>query len=243
LSIILKNWVTIFFFILALLIGWYLANKFSDSKIRKLEKEVKSIVLKNDSLVILQKGLYSKLVADTATAKQLKIKVEELQLELKKPNLVIEQEVVFDTIETTIEVVKKSEGSFEFNDYYPIKEDYFIKYSANIDTKTKTGKGKFTLKPLSFSLGIEEESKGMYRLNTKVPDFVKISKIDVISLPYEEKFKKDVFGFIFGAGYGKSFQTDSQFIQMNTGIRINKTYLFINAGTNQTVGASLMVEF
>ena len=242
-GILRKNWVTIFFFILALLIGWYLANKFSDNQIKSLQKEVKSMVLKNDSLVLIEKGLYSKLVADTAKAKQLRIKVEELQLELKNPNLVIEKEVSFDTIITTVEVVEESEGSFEFNDYYPTKENYYIKYSAKVDTKNKTGEGEFVLKPLSFSLGIEEQPKGMYRINAKVPDFAKVSKLDAISIPYKEKYKKDTFGFIFGAGYGKSFETNSEFLQMNTGIRINKTYLFINAGTNQTVGASLMVEF
>jgi len=161
LSILRKNWVTIFFFILALLIGWYLANKFSDNQIKSLQKEVKSMVLKNDSLVLIEKGLYSKLVADTATTKQLKRKVEELQLELKNPNLVIEQEISFDTLDTKIEVVKESEGSFEFNDYYPTKENYYIKYSAKVDTKNKTGEGEFVLKPLIFlNLGIEEQPKG-----------------------------------------------------------------------------------
>jgi hypothetical protein len=243
LNTILKNWTTIFFFILALIIGWYVSNKFSDSKIRKLEKEVKSIVLKNDSLVLLEKGLYSKLVADTATAKQLKRKVEELQLELENPKLVIKQSISFDTLGTVIDVVKEAGDSFKFVDYYPTKENYFIMYSAKVNTKEKKGKGKFTLSSLSFSLGIEEQVKGMYRLNVKVPDFAKVSKLDVISLPSEKRYKKDSFGFIFGAGFSKSFETDSQFLQMSTGIRINKTYLFINAGTNQTIGASLMLEF
>lgn len=183
------------------------------------------------------------MVADTATIRELKRKVNKLELEVKEPKIVIQKEIVFDTIETKVEIVKKSDTSFEFEDYYPTKQNPFIKYIAKVNTRAESVVGKFILQPLSLSSSIGIDKEGKYSINSRVPNFTRISDLDVISIPYNKQYKKDVFGFMFGGGYGKSFEIDSQFLTMQTGVRINKTYLFLNAGTNQTVGASLMVEF
>lgn len=242
-NIIRKYWSILFFAILFLLIGWYVSDYFSKSEVDKLRTDLKKVTLKNDSLVMIKKNLYTKMVADTSKIKDLKRKVKSLELYIKEPQIVIEKKVVFDTIQTEVESTITENRNINFEDYYPTKENPFIKYSAIINTQTKKVNGEFLLQPLSLFSTIGLNDKGEYRINSRVPNFANISSLSAISEPYKEQQKKDVFGFIFGAGYGKSFKTEVDFLQFQTGFRINKTYLFLNAGTNQTVGATLMVEF
>lgn len=242
-NIIRKYWSEIFFTILFLLVGWYVSNYFSESKAQQLREDLKIMTLKKDSLVTIEEGLYTKMIADTAKVRELKDKVKELELKIKEPEVIIQKEIVFDSLSTKVKSKKIDSVNFKFADYYPEKDNYFIKYTARINTLAKSVKGRFVIQPLSLSSVMGVNEKKEYRINTRLPSFATISNLDVIATPYKDKRKKDVFGFIFGAGYGKSFETESDFLTMQTGIRLNKTYLFLNAGTNQTVGATLMVEF
>jgi hypothetical protein len=61
-------------------------------------------------------------------------------------------------------------------------------------------------------------------------------------LPNKIKQKSKKFGFLIGAGLDKN-KNKEMGITVNTGLRYNKTYLQIQATTNQSIGISLTKEF
>lgn len=214
----------------------------ADKKLKEEQVKLRKELIKNDSLIKINKGLYTKLVADTLTIKQLKKKSDSLELELKNPKVVVHTVYKFKEVEKPIDGVVVKDSMVELTDAYPDKENPFISYIANINLITGEGIGKFTITPLSISLGIGQNPDGTYRLNTKVPDFMTISSIDVQALPMELS-EPDNFGWLVGAGIGKDFRDNSNYLTLSAGIRVKKVYLEAIGATNQTISAGFKFEF
>lgn len=239
-----NNIVLIVVAILVALITFQATSYFTNKKVEKAKLELRKERIKNDSLVQISESLYSKLVADTLALRELRKINDSLELELETPVVVTRVVAAPKDKETTIDDIAVTDSTFTFTDYYPEKEDAFVTYSAEVDTKSKTGKGEFKFKEIELSLGIGQNEDGTYSLNTKVPEFLTINNIQVQGTPLEPlQEKPDNFGLILGAGVGQDFRDDSMFGKIEAGIRFKKVYLDLEAATNQTISTSLKFEF
>ena len=224
----INNILVILILIGATLIAFKLGGDLSDKKLRAAKLTLRKEILKNDSLQLINEGLYTKLVADTLTITQLRKKSDSLELELKDPKIVIKTVYKFVEVEKPIDGIVVKDSTLEINDAYPDKESPFVKYFAKIDLKTNEGIGKFTFEPLNINIGIEQKEDGT--------DFLTVESIEVQALPMELP-AVDNFGFLVGAGLGTDFMDNSNFMTLSAGIRIKKIYLDVQGATNQTINA------
>ena len=222
--------------------GFFVSKYFSDKKENKEIQKLRTQIVRNDKLVKIDSTTYKKLVADTLTKKQLKQKIDSLEIEVKEPEVV--QEIVFVPKEakTKVDTVLVKDTTVNIVDFYPRKENYFIKYSSTINTLKQTATSDWSFKPKKISLAIGLDDNGMYEVKTKVPEFINISSIDVQTQP-KKVISKDNFGYLIGGGYGLNLGNEKNYLTLNTGIRYKKTYLLLNVGTNETVSAGLTIEF
>lgn len=211
-------------------------------KIDKAELIIRKERIKNDSLVKIGEGFYTKLVADTLTIKNLKELNDILELKVKNPKIITQIEFKPIEIEKPIDKVVMKDSILTINDSYPDSINTFVRYFATINIKTKENLGKFSFENINIDLGIGQNKDGTYFINTKLPEYFEVTSIDIQALPLETP-KIDNFGLLLGAGYGHSYLYNSNFVYVEAGIRINKTYLEIGGTTNQTIYAGLKFEF
>lgn len=226
--------------LLALLTG-YMAYYFYKNAI-KLKEEQRIEKIKNDKLIKLQPGEYTKLVADTLDKKELRKKIKELGIDLE--NALLAQKIVLaprDTIKI-IEDIKVTDTTLTFMDFYPKKEDFFVKHITSLNTKDTTATGEFNFNPITISLAIGEQEDGTYKVITKVPEYFNINSIDVQSLPMENE-KKDRFGILVGTDYVKGLNGSTDNIDFNSYIRINKFYIGGGYRTDNTIKGGIKIEF
>lgn len=206
--------------------------------------EARTAIIAKDSLQKINKGLYTKLVADTLTIKELRKLNDSLGLALeKKPKVIIQTEFLpaDQTGDAQISVVPS--GEIKISDRYPKTEEIpFVEYEALVSLEDTTAIGTWTFNPISINLGIEETEEGLFRVNTKVPDWLQVNSIDVQSLPMTMP-SEDKFGWLLGGGYGKDFRNDSDFLYISGGIRFKKIYWELNGGTNETISTGIKFEF
>jgi hypothetical protein len=221
------------------------------NKLAKVNLELRKEIIKGDSLTIIKDGLYTKLVADTLTKKQLRKKIDSLDLELENPKVITEIVFVPKYIEKEIDGIVVKDSIIDIVDNYPTKESPFVTYKATIDVKKGTGVGSFKFTPIKMDLAIGQNKDGTYKLNTKVPDFISVSSVNVVALPMDTELdpKKDNFGVLFGLGVGTNLDKvydlyeEDLFFKASVDLRIRKFYIGVEAATNKTVSGGIKVEF
>ena len=214
---------------------------------RELEETrvaARTAIIAKDSLQKINDGLYTKLVADTLTIKELKKLNDSLGLALeKKPKVIIQTEFLPAPQTGGADVSVVPSGEIKISDRYPKTEEVpFVEYEALVSLEDTTAIGTWKFNPIRINLGIEETEEGLFRVNTKVPDWLQVNSIDVQSLPMTLP-TEDKFGWLLGGGYGKDFRNDSNFLYLSGGIRFKKIYLELNGGTNETISTGLKFEF
>lgn len=219
-----------------------LSNHLNNKKLEEARIELRKERIKNDTLVKLAPGVYSKLVADTLTINELNNRLKELEIKLENPTII--QNITFEPEEKDTEIteVEVDNDTIKQTDYYPTKENYFVKYSSKTNTKTQQGVGNFSFNPQDISLAIGQKEDGTYEVKTKFPDYFNITNLDVQSLPMTPNKRKD-FGWLLGAGYGQNLTTKEEFLNIQAGIRYKKTYFTLNGATNNTLNGTLTFEF
>lgn len=213
-----------------------------DKKLAKADEIIRVDIIKHDSLVKLKDGLYTKLIADTLTNKELKKVIDSLELKVKNPEIVIQEVIVIKEIEKEVDGIVVKDSTLTIDDNYPNKDNPFVTYNAVFNLKDSTGVSKFTFSPIKLSLGIGLNKNGTYYVNTKVPDFIEVKDVVVQALPMIPS-KKDNFGVLVGGGLGFDLTDGTQFLELNAGIRIHKFYLGVAGTTNNTVTAGAKIEF
>ncbi len=219
----------------------FILNKCKSNEISELKSDIHKSIIKNDKLRLDKDGIYKKYVSDSLTKKQLNKKVRDLEIKVKKP--IIVEKIVFRNrdIKKTPDTVYIKKDTVKIVDYYPSKLNPFIQYIFNKEKDSVYSEFKF-LKDVEINVVINETDLGVYESNIKAPDFIKISNVDINMLPNKKIDKVKNFGFILGAGYQKDKYKNSN-LTLNTGIRYKKTYLQVQATTNQSIGISLSKEF
>lgn len=238
----LKNILIILGVLLLMFGAFKLSTYLNDKKVEKLQTEINRQKIKNDKLIKVRDGFYKKLVADTLTKNELKRKIDSLELEVKDPKIVevikfLPREVSKPTDNITIK-----DSTVKVTDYYPQKENYFIKYESKINTNTGLGTSDWSFGEQEIRLGIGQKEDGTFEVTTKVPDYFNITSVDVETLPMQPQ-EKDNFGWILGGGYGRDFGNNTHYINVRAGLRFKKTYLTIDGGSNNTINTTLSFEF
>lgn len=173
--------------------------------------ELKKTVLVKDTLIFEQVGLYSKLVNDMRSVKELSSIIDSISSELA--SLIKERkERPIQTIKQVIEIPSKADtvivrdtlikgkpiqfASF----YYPRESDYFA--SVDVSILDGVGVGKFHFMPLELNLAVVEGQDGMYKAYLDGPDFITVGELTVNSLPMKPQFPEKPYKFYLGGGLG-----------------------------------------
>lgn len=126
--------------------------------------------------------------------------------------------------------------------YYPKKENYFIKHTSKLNIKDFKGTSKFDFNNIKIEGVILEREDGLYDFDLKVPDFIEVGEIDIQSLPKQQK-KIDNWGYLVGVSYGQNLNSQINFINLNTYIRYKKLYIGIEGSTDGSLSGGVKVEF
>lgn len=183
------------------------------------------------------------MVADSLNKQQLKDLVKEnFKLKNTKPKII--EKIVFKIkeVEKPTDQVNIENDSIYIEDYYPDKENFLIKYINKTSITNQKGISKFNFNPFEITGVISQREDGIYQFDLKVPDYVKIGKIDIQAIPIEE-VKVDNFGYLFGVGYGQNIETKENFININSYIRYKKFYVGLEATTQGNLLGGIKVEF
>lgn len=225
-----------------LLVGFGLSYYYFTKKQKEYKRLIAIEKIKNDELVKIKDGEYQKLLADTLTRVQLRKKIKELGIDLE--NALLAQKIVLaprDTIKI-IEDIKVTDTTLTFMDFYPKKEDFFVKHIISLSTKDTTATGEFNFNPITMSLAVGEQEDGTYKVITKLPEYFNINSIDVQSLPMDSN-KKDNFGVLVGVDYVKGLNNTTDNIDFNSYLRINKFYIGGGFRTDNTIKGGIKIEF
>lgn len=228
--------------ILLLILAGFIGYNVYENKVENLKIDKKSLIIKNDRLDSISKGRYHKLVADTLKMKELEKEKDSLFSEVNKgPKVVtkIETKPVF--IEKPIETVDVSDSLIKIEDYYPKKEDFYIKYKARINRLTGKETSKWDFNKTEIDILITENKDGTFSADAKLPDYITLGKLDILTTP-KNKTKDNDFGIIMGVGAGLQFENDNYY-SLNPGIRYKKFYLLGSFNTNNSLGVSVGFEF
>jgi hypothetical protein len=227
--------------LIVIIISLLFTNKCSKDNSESFKKRLQNELIKNDKLTLDKEGIYRKYVSDSLTKKQLNKKVRDLEIKVKNP-IIVEKIVL-----RPVDVSKKPDTVFiegkniKITDYYPSKQDAFLRYNFLKNNNSEVSKFTF-IKDLNIDLVIVETDLGILEAKIKAPNFIKLGNVEIDMLPNKIKQKSKKFGFLIGAGLDKN-KNKEMGITVNTGLRYNKTYLQIQATTNQSIGISLTKEF
>ena len=238
------NLTAILVIIILLLIGaGFIGQNYYKGKLEKTTIELRKERIKNDTLQILADGQGRKLVADTLTIKQLKHKIDSLEIELDgRPVSVTEIEIKPKDAVKVTDSIYINEGIAYIEDYYPTKSDFFLKYTNNFTLENPLGNSKFQWVIIKVDLAISQNKDGTYEANMKAPDFVQINSLEVQATPIEP-VKVDNFGILLGAGYGKDFGTGTNYLKVGGGVRFKKFYIDLEGNTNKQADIGIKFEF
>lgn len=230
--------------ILLLLFGGWLGYQYHLRKLSEKDDLYKVEILKNNKLEKINETQYRKLVADTATIKELRNIIDDLGIKLAaKPKIIETIKLVPIEIEKPVDDVIIKGDSIQITDYYPQKENYFVSYSNSVDILSKKGKGLWNFRPVDISIALSQREDGIWQSNIKVPDYILVNDLDIVATPMEPP-KIDNFGWILGVGYGKYLGNSVEdYIRISGGLRYKKIYLDIGANTNKQIDGNIKFEF
>lgn len=237
-----NKYLVLFVVIILILVTFKITQHISDKKLEAQRIELKRLKIKNDTLQKVADGQYTKLVADTAKIKDLNKLVKELQIKADNPLIVEKIVLVPETVEKPIDSVSIAKDSVTIVDYYPTKQDWFIKYNGKIDLIGTNNKGSFTFSELPISLVISEQEDGTFKSDLKAPPFINITQLDVVALPLETK-KADNFGFLAGGKINRNMSNGNLGYEILGGVRFKKINVITSINTNEEFGIGTLIEF
>lgn len=229
--------------ILVLLLAFFCDRSKREKELQSLKELYKKEVLKNDSLVKVNEMQYRKLVADTLTIRELEKEIKELGIELSAKPKIIEK-IVFKPIEIEkpTDSISIEEDNLTIEDYYPQKENYFVKYLNKTNLTTKEGTSTFYFSPVPISIVISQRDDGIFQSDIKSPEWLTVEAVDILAIPMEHP-KIDKFGVLVGVGIGRDFEKYETYGRFSVGVRYKTLYLDVGGGTNKQADASVKIEF
>lgn len=211
----------------------------------KTVKEYKTELIKSDSLRKTADGRYQKLVNDMNSQKELNSQIKEhnkelyelLKEERKKPIsytiIQAQPEAKIDTIPLNNEV--KDGLAFQiFEDFYPQKENYFMRYFGQI--KDSIVVGEWDVQKFDIGIVVSEKTKGLFEVDLDAPDWFNVTSLEVKSLPLEN-IRPDNFDWLLGGSAGYNFLDHYPVLEMEAGFRFKKSIFSVQGNTNRELKA------
>lgn len=237
----IKNILAAIGIVLLLLAVFKLTQSHYQNIIEDTNDELRTEIIKSSKLEKIKDGYYTKLVADTLKDKELNKLVDSLKIQVKNP--VIVERIVVRPKDSKSEItdISVSDSIVEFTDYYPSKEDPYIKYHASLNTFTNKYVGAFRFKKIPITVTIGKEGS-LSKANIIVPDFMEVESYDFQSTSLIET-KPDNFGWLAGVGYYNRLPSLDQGVEVLGGLRYKKVYVLGSVQTNATIGIKSLIEF
>lgn len=237
----IKNILAAIGIVLLLLAVFKLTQSHYESKLEAVNEELRTEIIRTSKLEKIKDGYYTKLVADTLKLEELTYLVDSLKVEVKNP-IIVERIVVRPKDSSNeIKEVLINDSIIEFTDYYPSKEDPYIKYHASLNTFTKKYIGSFRFKKIPITVVIDEKG-GLSKSSILVPEFMEVESYDFQSVKLT-KTKPDNFGWLAGVGYYNRLSSIDQGVEVLGGLRYKKVYVLGSVQTNTTIGIKSLIEF
>jgi hypothetical protein len=223
--------------LLLLIAGLYFGNEYYKNKLEEAQEETRREKIRTSELTQINEGLYTKLAADTLKIRELRKLSDSLQLELENPEVVTVVKWKIKYLEKPVDGIVVKDSTMSLVDTYPDSLKPFVTYRLKVDLKKWVGTGSWDFTPQEIVLGIGQNEDGTYSVNTKVPEFLSITGLDVSSLPMKTK-KPDNFGWLLGVKGGKNFLDNNNLYGVSGGIRYKKIYLDTDVlvGQEQAIG-------
>ncbi len=156
-------------------------------------------------------------------------------------------------IDTLIPKIKVTDSSLHINvmDYYPDKEDYFVRYEGYVHLDLKGAKNnsyvpvlarEFSFRPMDINVVLTEDELGGWNSYVDAPNFIRLKSIQVKSLPAEQYVPTvPRIKMLLGAGIGSIYGQGS-YMFLSGGVRYKKFNAVLSAGLRST-NLSLLWEF
>lgn len=237
----IKNILAAIGIVLLLLAVFKLTQSHYQNKIGDVNEELRTEIIKSSKLEKVKDGYYTKLVADSLKTKELDKLVDSLEMQVKNPVIVERIVVRPKDSKNEIKDVVINDSIVEFTDYYPSKEDPYIKYHASLNTFTNKYVGAFRFKKIPITIAIGQEGE-LSRANITVPDFMEVESYDFQSTKLKAT-KPDNFGWLAGVGYYNRLPSIDQGVEVLGGLRYKKIYVLGSVQTNATIGIKSLIEF
>jgi len=170
-----------------------------------------------------------------------KLTNEIIDLKKEKPLVVEKIVLVPKYIEKKVDSVEVTKDSIHIQDFYPNKKNYFVSYSNSTSVLEQQGKSKFKFQPITIDKVVSDKGLGLYRVDFKVPDWLKVESIDIQTEPVIKK-EVDKWGTIIGVEYGKNLDTNNKVLDVSLYKRYKKIYLGCSVSSNKDLKAGLKIE-
>lgn len=220
---------------------WVKTNKIN-SELLKEKLKYKTEIIKNDSLQKINEGHYKKLVADTLTRKQLKALIADVtELKNRKPISLTTTIIKPVEIRKETDQISVEKDSAFIEDYYPNKDNPFLKYTNRFSLSTQKGSSNFSFNAVTLKQVVTKKENGLYQVDFKGPDFLELKSLDIQTEPIVEPVK-DNWGTLIGVEYGKNLSSQENVFEVNLYQRYKKFYLGIAASTNKDLKGGIKIE-
>lgn len=222
----------------------------------KLEKEI----LEKDTMIVYGKGVYSKLVNQFNTSKNLNdvLKRENKNLfeQIQKNKERILSNTGFtvsmkpkETLSYNVKILVKEndnglkDSTFNYTAKYPTDVNPFIEYEGNVDYKNKLVRSKWNFNPAKVNVVLTEKENGMWNTYVDAPEYFQIGDLTVNSLPKAEivKVKEKKVSLYGGAGYMR--MGDNSRPSVNVGVGTKKWLLTGGYAGKNAHNITLMRKF
>lgn len=226
----MKNQLVLYSIIGVLIVAIYAGAMHHYALLDKMNRDHK---IENDSLRQVSETQYKKLLDDRFTKKELKNIIDSLGLEMiKNPNTVIITEVEIREVTKTADKIVNVDGKIEVEDFYPSKEDPFVRYTLRDTTSN------FKFYPFEVSMVVSENKDGTWQVDSKVPEFMKINRIDAMAQPKKTERKRP---FIAGAGFTR--YPDKNSFEVSAGVKLNNFFIMGSTNTEGGYGVKTFYNF
>lgn len=229
--------------VLFVLIAFVLQHKYCSKespRVSSHELAYKKLLLEQDSLRKEDSITYTRLVNDMYKEREFAEMLESENQYLYQKLKDTEKKVVSLTKivgklknkKSKVEFVKK-DGITYFEDYYPKKENYFVRYKAQVEENFVIG--EFVFQPLRLDLVIAEREKGVFEAYLNAPSWLEVGSLEVKSLPMQSpSLKIDNFDWVFGGSLGYSYLNRTPLVGLSGGFRYKRLMYYLQGTSNQS---------
>lgn len=224
------------------LVFWIQKNK-AQNETFQAKQEIKRRTIAEDSLLKLSDGYYQKLVADTLTKKELKRLAEDI-IELKNRKPVSVTKTIIQPVEIRKETdsVSVTKDSVFIEDFYPGKDNSFLKYTNRLSLTTQQGISNFDFQSITLTNVVTKKENGLYQVDFKGPEFLELKSLDIQTEPVIQPVK-DNWGTLIGLEYGKNLDSDENIFELNAYQRYKKFYIGGGVSSNKNIKGGFKIEF